>query len=192
MSPINLVGDKIRNVSPNLCHVKHDDSLRQNNIRQYQTGQCQIFVQQMSAHCSVLFLSRPRSEVWPHHGRTFSIYLCPLSFWLTLPQRVLSTTWCCLSRPCMVFLACVHLALFLALFLSPGNSFVSSWCDHSMPASLHVVVTACSYVSTLHCNTSTTRMLAINVSIPNWQSTAWSRSNRRNCRPTNPESDQQT
>jgi len=85
--------------------------------------------------CSVLFLSLPRSEGWPHHGRTFSIYLYHLSFWLTLPQRVLSTTWCCLSRPCVVFLACVHLALFLALFLSPGNSLVSSWCDHSMLAS---------------------------------------------------------
>ena len=85
---------------------------------------------------SVLFLSLPRSEGWPHHGRTFSIYLYPLSFWLTLPQRVLSTTWRCLSRPCVVFLACVHLALFLALFLSPGNSLVSSWCDHSMLASL--------------------------------------------------------
>ena len=35
----------------------------------------------------------------------------------------------------MVFLASVHLALFLALFLSPGNSLVSSWCDHSMLAS---------------------------------------------------------
>ena len=43
--------------------------------------------------------------------------------------------WCCLSRPCVVFLACVHLALFLALFLSPGNSLVFSWCDHSMLAS---------------------------------------------------------
>ena len=30
--------------------------------------------------CSVLFLSLPRSERWPHHGRTFSIYLYPLSF----------------------------------------------------------------------------------------------------------------
>ena len=84
---------------------------------------------------SVLFLSFPRSEGWPHHGRTFSIYLYLLSFWLTLPQRDLSTTWCCLSRPCVVFLACVHLALFLALFLSPGNSLVSSWSDHSMLAS---------------------------------------------------------
>jgi len=40
------------------------------------------------------------------------------------------------SRPCMVFLACVNLALFLALYLSSGNSFVSSWCDNSMLASL--------------------------------------------------------
>ena len=29
--------------------------------------------------CSVLFLSRPRSQGWPHHGLTFSIYLYPLS-----------------------------------------------------------------------------------------------------------------
>ena len=29
---------------------------------------------------SVLFFSRPGSEGWPHRGRTFSIYLCPLSF----------------------------------------------------------------------------------------------------------------
>ena len=32
----------------------------------------------------------------------------------------------------MAFLAFVHLALFLALSLSPGNSLVSSWCDHSI------------------------------------------------------------
>ena len=36
----------------------------------------------------------------------------------------------------MAFLAFVHLALFLALSLSPGNSLVSSRCDHSMLASL--------------------------------------------------------
>ena len=58
----------------------------------------------------MLFFSHPRSEGWPHHGRTFSIYPCPLSFWLTLPRGVLSTYWCCPSRPCVVFLACVHLA----------------------------------------------------------------------------------
>jgi len=34
---------------------------------------------------SVLFFSRPPSEVWLQHGRTFSIYLCLLSFWSTLP-----------------------------------------------------------------------------------------------------------
>ena len=52
-----------------------------------------------------------------------------------LPWRVLSTSWCYPSRPCVAFLAFVHLALFLALSLSPGNSLVSSWCDHSMLAS---------------------------------------------------------
>ena len=77
-----------------------------------------------------------RSEGWPHHGRTFSIYLSPLTFLLTLPRGVLSNYRCCPSRPCVVFLACVHLALFLVLSLSPGNSLVSSWCDHSMLASL--------------------------------------------------------
>ena len=29
---------------------------------------------------SYLIFSRPRSEGWPHYGRTFSIYRCPLSF----------------------------------------------------------------------------------------------------------------
>ena len=71
----------------------------------------------------------------PCHGCTFSICLCSLSSWLTLPQGVLSTYWCCPSRPCVVFLACMHLALFLALSLSPCNCLVSSWCDHSMLAS---------------------------------------------------------
>ena len=33
--------------------------------------------------------------------------------------RVLSTSWCCPSRPYVAFLTCVHLALFLALSLSP-------------------------------------------------------------------------
>ena len=85
---------------------------------------------------SDLIFSRPRSEGWPHHGRTFSIYPRSLSFWLSLPWRVLSTSWCCPSRPCVAFLAFVHLALFLALSLSPSNSLVSSWCDHRMLASL--------------------------------------------------------
>jgi len=86
---------------------------------------------------AVLLISCPRSEGWPHHGRTFSIYHCPLSFWLTLPRGVLSTSWCCPSRPCVVFVACVHLALTLALSFTPGNSLVSSRCDRSMLASLH-------------------------------------------------------
>ena len=54
-----------------------------------------------SGWCSALFSNRPRSKVWAHPGRTFSIYPCPVSFWLTLPWGVLSTSWCCPSRPCM-------------------------------------------------------------------------------------------
>jgi len=73
----------------------------------------------------ILFFSHPESEGWPHHGHTFAIYLCPLSLWLTLSPQVLSTSWCP-SRLCMVFLSCVHLALFLALSLSSGNSLVAS------------------------------------------------------------------
>jgi len=95
-----------------------------------------IVVWQMHNKCSVLFFSHPRSKGWPHHGRTFSIYLCPLSLWLSLLRGILSMYWCCPSRPCVIFLTCVHLAFFLALSLSPGNSLVSSWCDHSMTASL--------------------------------------------------------
>ena len=84
----------------------------------------------------VLFFSHPRSKGWPHHGRTYSIYLYPLSFWLTLPQGVLSTSWCCLSRSCIDFLAYMHLALFLELSLSPCYSLVSSWYNRSKLASL--------------------------------------------------------
>ena len=93
---------------------------------------------QIVGECSVLFLSRPRSEGWPHHGRTFSIYLSSvilIDSSTGSPVHVL-----------MVFLACVHLAFSLALFLSPGNSLVSSWCDHSMLASL---LWQCLTVSTL-------------------------------------------
>ena len=85
---------------------------------------------------TLLFFSRPRSEGWLFHARTFFIYLCPVSFWLTLPRGVLSTSWCCPSRPCVAFLAFVHLVLFLALPLYPDNSLVSSLCDYSMLASL--------------------------------------------------------
>jgi len=105
--------------------------------QQYHDCLAKLFLQLPNCQfCSVLFFSCPRSEGWTHHGRTFSICRCPLSFWLTLPRRVLSTSWCCPSRPCMAFLACVHLALFLALSISPGNYLVSSWCDHSLLASL--------------------------------------------------------
>ena len=103
-----------------LCsdHSNAVDS-RQCTVHERVTRSCYLSI------CSVLFFSSRRSEGWPHHGhdgRTFSIYLCPLLFWLTLPRGVLSTSWCCPSRPCVAFVACLHLALFLALSLSSGNS----------------------------------------------------------------------
>ena len=78
-----------------------------------------------------LFFCRPRSEGWPHHGHSFSICLSSIIL-IDSSTGVLSISLCCPSRPCVVFLTCVHLALFLALSLSPGNCLVSSWCDHSM------------------------------------------------------------
>jgi len=129
---------KARNCTVNSVEEKHLFNLRkchcQKNAPWFYFDFGTVYVACLLT--SVLFFGRPRSEGWPHHGRTFSIYPCPLSFWLTLPRRVLSTSWCCPSRPYVAFLACVHLALFLALSLSPGNSLVSSWYDHSMLASL--------------------------------------------------------
>ena len=100
-----------------LRHSAHDNKATNSPV--YITTETQLLSHNTTTAESktVLFFSRPRSDCWPHHGRTFSIYLWPLSFWLTLPRGVLSTSWCCPSRPCVVFLACVH----LALSLSPGN-----------------------------------------------------------------------
>jgi len=66
---------------------------------------------------SVLFFSRPRSEGWYVLSPFISV-LCH-SDWL-FRGGVLSTYWCCPSRQCVVFLACVHLTVFHALSLSPG------------------------------------------------------------------------
>ena len=90
-----------------------------------------LYISLQTRECAVPFFSRPRSEGWPHRGRTFSIYLCPPSFWLTLSRWFLSASWCCPSRPCVAFLACVHLALILALSLSPGNTNVLK-CNETM------------------------------------------------------------
>jgi len=46
----------------------------------------------------VFFFSCLWSEGWTDHGRTFSIYLCPFSFWLTLPE--LCFYWICIHCPC--------------------------------------------------------------------------------------------
>jgi len=84
--------------------------------------------------CSVLYSSSIRGLATPW---TYFLHLS-LSSVILIDSSTgsLSTSWCCPSRPCVVFLACVHLAFLLALSLSPGNSLVSSWCDHSMLVSL--------------------------------------------------------
>jgi len=64
----------------------------------------------------VLFFSRPRPEGWPHHGRAFSIYLCFLSFWMSLPRGVLTSRLSGLSRlraPGIVFLHYLFIPCFL-------------------------------------------------------------------------------
>jgi len=88
--------------------------------------------------CSLLFfISRPRSEGWPHHGRTFSIYLCFRSFWLTLPATGNPVHVLMFSIQAVRGLPRLHaLGIVLALSFSPGNSLISSCCDHSMIASL--------------------------------------------------------
>ena len=45
--------------------------------------------------------------------------------------QVLSMTWRCLSRPCVVFLACVHLALFLISFSRQFPCFLMVWPQHA-------------------------------------------------------------
>jgi len=45
-----------------------------------------------------------------HTVYVLSPFIFVLCHWLTLPWEVLSIYWCCPSRSCVVFLACVHLS----------------------------------------------------------------------------------
>ena len=69
----------------------------------WKNGQSNLTQGQWPHCCSVLFFSCPRSEGWLHHGCTFSIYLCPLTFRQTLPQgrgRWKCETWTCGTWKC--------------------------------------------------------------------------------------------
>jgi len=116
-------------VLPSASHLEYIHPANRINTTQQRQTHDRIDARPLLLNCSVLFFSRPRSKGWPHYGRTFSIYPCPLSFWLTLPRRVLSTSWCCPSRPCVP--ACTWHCSLHNLFL-----LVSSRCDQSMLASL--------------------------------------------------------
>jgi len=88
--------------------------------------------------CSFLFCSL--AILHPRVGHTMNV-LSPFISVLCHSDWLFHNQSCpyllrCPSRLCMVFLACVHLALSPVLSLSPGNSLVFSWCDHSMLASL--------------------------------------------------------
>jgi len=105
-----------------------------------------------------LFFSHLWSKGWPHHGRTFSICLCPLSFWLTLPWWVLSTSWCCPSRlavrglprlrapaivPCIISFSRQLPTCFLVIVWPQHDSFFALTVFHSsfLPYSCLVDVT---------------------------------------------------
>jgi len=47
--------------------------------RRHSGGRVKLSIALKLGDISVLFFNRPRSEGWPHHGRTFSIYPCPLN-----------------------------------------------------------------------------------------------------------------
>ena len=66
---------------PNMCPRREWEApawtlLHQCTLDKWKDGHAGVY----HPATAVLFSSRPRSEGWPHHGRTFSIYLCPLSF----------------------------------------------------------------------------------------------------------------
>ena len=118
-----------KHISHYICLPKEFCKQNRRQNRKCTGAQCFVGLSSVLLPSSIRGLATP----WTYF---LHFYPCPLLFWLTLPRRVLSTSSCCPSRPCVAFLACVHLALFLALSLSQGNSLVSSWCDHSMLASL--------------------------------------------------------
>jgi len=71
-----------------------------------------VFTPVCRLDCSLLFFSSPRSEGGPHHGRNFSIYFCPLSFWLTLTPG--------LDCPVHVLMLSIQAVLGLPRLPAPG------------------------------------------------------------------------
>ena len=139
--------------------------------------------------CFVLFFSRPRSEVWPHHGRTYSIYPCPLfSLSTGSPVHVLmlsiqavrglprlrepGTVPCIISSsrqlPCFLMVRPWY-ASFLALTVS--NSFLLTP-TLLRTQSFHLKLNWCDL--TLHANNTTythARLTAPFPGLPGWAAT---------------------
>jgi len=84
----------------------------------------------ISVTCSVLLLA----VLDPTVGSAMEV-LSPFFSVLCHSDRLFHVLVLSIQAVCG-FLASVHLALFLAFSLSPGNFLVSSWCDHSVPVFL--------------------------------------------------------
>jgi len=77
----------------------------------------------MFLFCSVLLFSHPWFEGWPRHGCTFSIYLYPMSFWLTLPQSPVHELM--LSLQAVRGLPCLHAPGIVPSIISYSRQFLS-------------------------------------------------------------------
>ena len=96
-----------------------------------QNQNCNWYLPITARQCSLLFFGNSRSEGWPHHGRTFSIYLCPLTFWLI--QCTVSIT----LRVASCRVSWRHFSLLTASLLldqSPSNPASSSSSSSSLSA----------------------------------------------------------
>ena len=81
---------------------------------------------EMDVHIQlVMFFSRPRSQVWPHHGLSLSFVIL-IDSSTGIPVHVLILS----SRP--HGLPHLHAPGIVPCIISSGISFVSSWCDHSI------------------------------------------------------------
>jgi len=125
--------------------------------------------------CSVLFFSRPRSESWPHHGRTLSIYVWGskvMELLLHILTELSSVRWLqCRTLPRLILML-RHNLIFSLTWLdhvtvqkeNKGNfASVCSVIMQRMMTTLQGVSCLCSFTSSImwliHCNLLTVSSL---------------------------------
>ena len=107
-------------------------------------------MQATHAYMYVLFFSRPRSEGSPHHGRTFSVYLCPLSFRLTLPRGssihvLMLSIQAVRGLPRPTFLPSVSLFLLYMPIICPYNCTLLCYPRRRLWRKITVRITDCNF-----------------------------------------------